>query len=101
MLGAAHPAEGAIQNPSAGTEFGARWEASARELGNLGDTSDATASYGLFGLLPWLALASGREGEAAFPPLPAEGFLGQSLRCCPGRQEQAGVQPRGGPCLPS
>lgn len=97
---AAHPAEGAIQTCQPAPSLGQGGRHQPRELGNLGDTSDAIASYGLFGLLPLLALGSGREGEAAFPPLPADGFLGQSLRCCPGRQKQAGVQPGGGGSLP-
>lgn len=98
---AAHPAEGAIQTCQPAPSLGRGGRHQPRELGNLGDTSDAIASYGLFGLLPLLALGSGREGEAAFPPLPADGFPGQSLRCCPGRQKQAGVQPGGGGVLAS
>lgn len=92
---AAHPAEGAIQTCQPAPSLGRGGRHQPRELGNLRDTSDAIASYGLFGSLPLLALGSGREGEAVFPPLPAMGSLGRALGAAWEGRSRQGCSPGG------
>lgn len=67
----------------------------------MGDALDAIFPYGLFFAYFHCAqsvLAMAGE-EAAFPPLPAEGLLGQSPSLLPGKAEAGGGAARGGPHL--
>lgn len=68
------PREEAIKNLSASAEFGGRCEASARELGDVGDALDANVSYSPFCLFPLFALASGHGRRGGRVPPAACGW---------------------------
>lgn len=96
----AHPGEEAIKNLSAGAEFGGRWEASARELGDLGDALNAVASYGPFCLFPLFALAPsrGRRGGSV-PPAACGSAPWAEPSLLPGKAEAGRGAARGAPRL--
>lgn len=96
VLGArGSPRRGADPNLSAGTEFGARWEASAQGARKPGGYFRCNCFLWTFWLTSIVSTRFWSWGRGSVPPAACDGFLGQSLRCCPGRQKQAGVQPRG------